>query len=323
MALRRPAAPHLRAGRPGAPTPPASAPAPPVVPTEVAPVADDAPTSIPTEIAPMAPAASAASAPQTPAPPLAPEPVGPISAPAPATPARSLAGRRTVLLVGAAAAVGGTIGVTGLLRGAGVDLPPFLAGGARVSFSDVDSGDPAAAAIRWAHETGVQPATSATAYSPHAPVTRGQAALALHRLAGAPAVDLAAAPALFTDLGDEPATDAALLWLHGHGALWGDAELRVHPDEPATRGCTAMMLTALMRPALAGMGVTWDPSPESSLPQAEVADPALADVAWLTAAGMVPALESLADWAGEEGVTRADLALSLHRADQVIASALG
>lgn len=298
MAVRRPAAPHLRAGRPGAPTAP---PAPPAASTQVASTQSASTQVVSTQVASV-------------------EPVGRLRAPA--APATPRTGRRAVLLVGAAAAVGGTLGATALLRGTGAGLPALFAGGAGITFPDVASDDPAAAAMSWAHETGVQPATSAGGYSPRTPVTRGQAALALHRLAGAPAVDLAAAPTLFTDLGDDPATGAALLWLHGRGALWGDAELRVRPEDPATRDCTAMMLTALMRPALAGMGVTWDPSTESSLPQAEGADPALADVAWLVAAGMVPLPESLAGWAGGEAVTRADLALSLHRADQVITSAL-
>lgn len=193
----------------------------------------------------------------------------------------------------------------------------------KAPFEDVAASAPGAEAILWAHRTGVQPALSPTEYAPGTEVTRGDVAVALHRLAGAPAVDLGTVPALFTDLGEDPARGSAVLWLHGRGALWGDAELRVHPDAPATRDCTAMMLAALMRPALAGMGVTWDASAEVSLPLPEDPGAAQPDVSWLVAAGMAPDSYSANDWAGGQGVTRAELAVSLHRADSVIAGALG
>ncbi|WP_394213857.1 hypothetical protein [Brachybacterium vulturis] len=239
--MRRPAAPHLRAGRPGAPAPR----------TTSAPSAEAAPGS---------------------------------TTPRPSSLHRT--GRRAVLLVGAAAAVGGAVGAGARLR----------AGGPAAPFLDVAAEDPGAEAMRWADETGVQPALSPAGYFPQVEVTRGEAAVALHRLAGAPAVDLRSIPALFTDLGAEPARVTAVLWLHGRGALWGDAELRVRPEEPITWDGTAMMLTALLRPALAGVGVTWDAS-------AEVPPPRSAD--------------------GGSVVTRADLAVSLHRANSIITDALG
>src|SRR5699024_3945709 len=281
VAVRRPAAPHLRPGRPGAPAPaPAAAP---VVPAPVEEARVEA---------------------------------------APASPPR--AGRRAVLLGGAAAAVGGAVLTGALLRTEGPEALWVASsegsgpgeGSPSALFPDVPADDPGAEAIRWAHETGVQPAPSAAGYSPQTAVTRGDVAVALHRLAGTPAVDLQGLPVLFTDLGEDPARVAAVLWLHGRGALWGDAELQVHADDPATRDCTATMLTALLRPALAGVGVTWDASAEASLPQSEDPTSALADTAWLVAAGMAP--EAPADRDGDETVTRADLAVSLHRADTVI-----
>ncbi|MGO1199380.1 MAG: hypothetical protein ACTHV2_11955 [Brachybacterium sp.] len=281
--MRRPAAPHLRPGRPGTPTRVVPAPIPEQF-----------------ESTPAAP--HRASPPRT--------------------------GRRAVLLVGAAAAVGGTVGVGALLRTGGPGAPSAASsegsgpggGSATAPFADVAADHPGAEAMRWADETGVQPALSGGGYSPAAPVARGEVALALHRLAGAPVVDLGSLPVLFTDLGEDPARVSALLWLHGRGALWGDAELRVRPDEPATRDCTAMMLTALLRPALAGVGVTWDASAEISLPQAEDPGSALADVDWLEAAGMAPS--SLADGPRDAAVTRADLAVSLQRTNTVITDAL-
>lgn len=305
--MRRPAAPHLRPGRPGAPTPQ-------------------------TPPAPQAPLRTTA------------QPSTPQSAPAPAPTAsgRGRTGhagrtrRRAVLLVGAAAAVGGVMGTAALLREEGGADPSAASSqgaapgddGSTRAFADVPAGDPGAEAMRWAHETGVQPARTPADYAPQTPVTRGDVAMALHRLAGAPAVDLDAVPTLFTDLGAEPAQVTALLWMHGRGALWGDAEMRVRPTEPATRDCAAMMLAALMRPALAGVGVTWDASAEASLPEVDGAGAdgtasALTDLAWLKASGMATSGQDSADRDGAAEVTRADLAVSLHRANAVVTLALG
>lgn len=218
--------------------------------------------------------------------------------------------RRALLLAGAAVAVG--VPVTALaLRGSGTP------------FTDVAGTDPRTEAMRWAHETAVQPALSETEYGADRTVTRGDVAVALHRLAGAPAVDLETAPALLTDLGEDPAEVAALLWLHGRGALWGDAELKVHPADPATPRCAATMIASLLRPALAGVGVTWELGAEATLPSAEERPgEGLLDLAWLISAGMAPESFSASEGTGVEGVRRGDLAVSLHRADAVIADAL-
>lgn len=298
MALRRPSPPRLQAGRPGAAPQPAQPRQPQPQPQPVVAL------------------------------PAGPEPVGPST---PDHRPSRRAGRRIVLLAGAAAAVVVPVTAGALLRR---EAPAALSAGAAQSapgpgtdvepqFEDVVGGSPGADAIDWAHSTGVQPALSPTEYAPDADVTRGDVAVALHRLAGSPAVDLGTVPTPFTDLGEDPARVSAVLWLHGRGALWGDAELRVHPDAPATRDCTAMMLAALMRPALAGMGVTWDASAEVSLPPPEDPASAQTDVAWLAAVGMAPGSFAADGWAGEEGVTRAELAVSLHRADSVIEGALG
>lgn len=274
MALRRPAAPRVRPDRPGAPEHAASDahPAP-----EAAPEAAPAPVPTPHVAVPEA-------APARPAPP-----------------------RRTVLLVGAAAAA-----VVGAVS-AGIVLPRML-GPATSPFSDVADGAAGLEAMVWADSTGVLPATGG-AFSPDAVVTRGEVAAALHRFAGTPAVPLEDVPVLIVDLGEDPEQASALLWLHGRGALWGDAELKVHPGDPATREGATGMLAALLRPALAGIGAVWTPDEAddaASLPQ---------DAAWLTRAGMTPGAPE--DWQGEATVTRADLAAVLHRADGVIADALG
>lgn len=73
------------------------------------------------------------------------------------------------------------------------------------------------------------------------------------------------------------------------------------------------MLAALLRPALAGLGAVWTSEDED--------DGALPlDAAWLTRAGMLPRPEG--DWDGDSGVTRAELATVLQRADGIISEAL-
>ena len=314
MALRRPAAPRVRPDRPGAPAP-AAARAGLVTPTAPAP----APVEAPTAVQPPSPAAAPAlpevqpgpipAAPRTVAPAPEQHPVGP-------APARSVPPRRTLLLAGAAAAA-----VVGAVS-AGVVLPRML-GPATSPFSDVADGDAGLEAMLWADDTGVLPAAGG-AFSPEAVVTRGEVAAALHRFAGTPAVPLEDVPVLIVDLGEDPEQASALLWLHGRGALWGDAELKVHPDDPATREGASGMLAALLRPALAGIGAVWPSGGADGSGGAEGRDlPAelSPDAAWLTSAGMAP--DGSTHWQGEQAVTRAELAAVLHRADGVIASALG
>ena len=314
MALRRPAAPRVRPDRPGAPAP-AAARAGLVTPTAPAP----APVEAPTAVQPPSPAAAPAlpevqpgpipAAPRTVAPAPEQHPVGP-------APARSVPPRRTLLLAGAAAAA-----VVGAVS-AGAVLPRML-GPASSPFSDVADGDAGLEAMLWADDTGVLPAAGG-AFSPDAVVTRGEVAAALHRFAGTPAVPLEDVPVLIVDLGEDPEQASALLWLHGRGALWGDAELKVHPEDPATREGASGMLAALLRPALAGIGAVWPSGGADGSGGAEGKDlPAglSQDAAWLTSAGMAP--DGSTHWQGEQAVTRAELAAVLHRADGVIANALG
>lgn len=319
MALRRPAAPRVRPDRPAAPATAATravlataaAPAP-------APLAP-APVESPTTVEPPTLAAAPALPEVQPAPfPAAPRTVAPAPEQHPVSPApaRSVPPRRTLLLAGAAAAA-----VVGAVS-AGVVLPRML-GPATSPFSDVADGDAGLEAMVWAEETGVLPAPGG-AFSPDAVVTRGEVAAALHRFAGTPAVPLEDVPVLIVDLGEDPAQASALLWLHGRGALWGDAELKVHPEDPATREGASGMLAALLRPALAGIGAVWPAGGADGPGAAEGKDipgGISPDAAWLTSAGMAP--DGSTPWQGEQAVTRAELAAVLHRADGVIAGALG
>ena len=314
MALRRPAAPRVRPDRPGAPAP-AAARAVLATPTAPAP----APVEAPTTVEPPSPAVAPALPEVQPGPiPAAPRTVAPAPEQHPVNPApaRPAPPRRTLLLAGAAAAA-----VVGAVS-AGAALPRML-GPATSPFSDVADGDAGLEAMLWADDTDVLPAAGG-AFSPDAVVTRGEVAAALHRFAGTPAVPLEDVPVLIVDLGEDPEQASALLWLHGRGALWGDAELKVHPEDPATREGASGMLAALLRPALAGIGAVWPSGGADGSGGTERKDLSAEpspDAAWLTSAGMAP--DGSTHWQGEQSVTRAELAAVLHRADGVIASALG
>ena len=324
MAVRRPPAPRLQAGRPGAQPVPAARKQLAAAPAPSAETSQSTQTSRSTRVSQSTQSAQSAQSAK--------------SAKSLATSAVSGTPRRRALLLAGSVAAAIALPVTagGLLARRGHDSPPAASssgGGGTAGdtdltspFSDVADGAEGLAAMLWADETGVQPARSDGAYDPKAPLNRGDLGLALYRFAGSPDLATEAAPALIADVGSDPLYARALLWLHGRGALWGDHELRVHPEAEATRRSAAQMVTALVRPALAGVGISWDPATDSALPGLPETEPSADEVHWLSAAGMLISaqdLEAAATWDGDQTVTRAHLAIILHRVDGVIASVFG
>lgn len=240
--------------------------------------------------------------------------------------------RRSVLLFGsAAAAVAVPIaGLALVTRSSATDDPAAArAGGiissgqvrpALASFTDVPADHPAVEAIAWAHGTGVQPGLEDGTYAPNSEVTRGELAAALHRLAGAPVIDVDATPTLLTDVPSDPDHAAAVLWLHGRGVIWGDAELRVHPDAPATCAEGAVILTDLLAPALAGAVVDAAPALQAVL--------SVLGSSHTVGSGDSSATRGVAGLDGEAlsavdpdaPLTRAHLALALHQVEITLAS---
>lgn len=160
--------------------------------------------------------------------------------------------------------------------------------------------NPAQDALSWAHDSDVLPALPDGSFAPDAVVTRGDLALSLHRFAGAPTPNMTGVPAPMADVPEDPERAAAVLWLHGRGALWGDAELRVHPNEPATREAGRGIVTALLEPALTGAGIDGTTVLEAALTTGE----------GTTKGGTVDAAP----------LTRAVLAMTLHSVDQALTS---
>lgn len=238
-----------------------------------------------------------------------------------------------MLLVGTAAAAAIAVPFAGIAlwshRSAapGRGLPdPAAAGSAAAqleaghTFTDVPADHPAAAAMAWAHATEVLTTGQDGSFAPQAEVTRGDLALALHRFAGAPAPSRDGVPALLTDVPEDPEHAAAVLWLQGRGALWGDAELRIHPDAPATFEASRGIVTALLGPALTG----------ANSDAAAVLDTALtaATDAMGSRAGNNSNVGSTSNVGSNSNVghdgaaplTRAALAATLHSVDQALTS---
>lgn len=320
MALRRPHAPRLQSGRPGADPPPV---APELPPEKTAP-----------QLAPT----------NTAAPRLAPEPM-PVSAPdatlestpglrpgaaSEAAPAAHCTGasRRIVVAAGAVLAVGGigAGGVFAVRRVLGGDATSSRAqraadtgaadaATASALFADVAGDDPDIDAITWAHEHGVQPALADGSYAPDAEMTRADLARALHAFGGSPQISMDPVPELFADLPADPVTASALLWLHGRGAAWGDDDMQVRPDDPATRDDAAGMVAALLRPGLRGLGVEVDTP--TTVPFEDLVPDDSRDVLWLLGAGLLGAAQRTR-WDGEQPLRRREVAALLHSVQELL-----
>lgn len=305
--MRRPAAPRLRSGSPGVPTshmPTPGVQAPPPQVSDPVPEAISAPSVLSAPSAHSAPSALSA-------PPASP------SSPAAARPARR------GLLVDAGATALLAPAVWGLSRVLGAPSNPSAPPTAAPStapgpFLDVPGDMEGAAAMAWAHEHHVLEATDGR-FHPETVMTHGDLARALHAFAGSPTVPLRAVPRLLEDLPEDPATAQAMLWLHGHGALWGDASLRLDPGTAVARDDAARVLTALVRPSLVAFDASIDALDAADSPFEDLSDEdlALSDVLWLAAAKILPGAPR-GRWRGAESLTRADLAIALHSTQTLI-----
>lgn len=321
MALRRPHAPRLQSGRPGADPTPAAPELPPekTTPPQLAPTNTATPRRAPDPMPVSAPEAASESTPG-----LIP---GPGSEAAPAAHGTG-ASRRIVVAAGAVLAVGGisTAGVFAARRFLAGDASSSraqraasngAAGTARPSaiFADVAANDPDIDAITWAHEHDVQPALANGSYSPDLEMTRADLARALHAFGGSPKISVDPVPELFADLPADPVTASALLWLHGRGAAWGDDDMQVRPDDPATRDDAASMVTALLRPGLRGLGVEVDAP--TTVPFEDLVPEDSRDVLWLLGAGLVAAAQH-SRWDGDQPLRRREVASLLHSAQGLL-----
>ena len=104
----------------------------------------------------------------------------------------------------------------------------------------MDTGDYYYDAVLWAVEQGITGGTSATTFSPDAPVTRGQSVTFLWRAAGSPA---ASGPS-FGDVAAEAYYADAVAWAVDQGITAGTGGNTFSPDQGCTRAQTVTYLYA-------------------------------------------------------------------------------
>ena len=97
-------------------------------------------------------------------------------------------------------------------------------------------------AVLWAYEQGVTGGTSATAFSPDAPCTRGQMATFLWRNADSPAPAGSTNP--FTDVSADAYYAKAVQWAYEQEITGGTSATAFSPEADCTRG---QMVTFLYR----------------------------------------------------------------------------
>lgn len=118
-------------------------------------------------------------------------------------------------------------------------------------FSDVGSGCYYAAAVQWAVANNIAAGTSATTFSPNAPITREQMAAMLFRYAvydGLTAVALSENLSSFPDV--QQLSDwavSAMQWAVGAGIIGGTPDGALAPQKTATRAQAAVMLARYLK----------------------------------------------------------------------------
>ena len=107
-------------------------------------------------------------------------------------------------------------------------------------FTDLSAGDYYYDAVLWAVEKGITGGTSATTFSPNAPVTRGQTMTFLWRAAGSPVVSGSS----FGDVAAKAYYADAVTWAVREGITAGTGPSTFSPDQGCTRAQTVTYLYA-------------------------------------------------------------------------------
>jgi 3',5'-cyclic AMP phosphodiesterase CpdA len=107
-------------------------------------------------------------------------------------------------------------------------------------FSDVKPGDFFHEAVKWLVHFELTTGTTPTTFSPHDPVTRGQVATFLYRLALTPAVQNGPFP--FVDVSPDRYYYDAVRWMYTEGITKGTTPSTYAPDRPITRAEVAALL---------------------------------------------------------------------------------
>lgn len=119
-----------------------------------------------------------------------------------------------------------------------VEVTASFTPGGELAFQDVRPGDWCYDAVRWAFEAGLMNGTSADAFTPNAPTTRGQIVAILYRLEGSPAVGTSH----FSDVAPGAYYAAAVSWASEGGIVNGYGDGTFRPNNLITREQLAAFL---------------------------------------------------------------------------------
>ncbi len=164
-------------------------------------------------------------------------------------------------------------------------------------FGDIEESRYYAAAVQWMLDNDITSGTTQRCFSPDAPVSRGQAATFLWRMAGKPEAPLHR----FNDV-TASYQHAAISWLADEGYAIGARRFSFRPDNPTSRGEFAAMLYRV-----AGQPDAGD-HPYTDVTAPELQQP----VAWMTETSITTGT-SPTTFSPNKPITRAQIATFLYR----------
>ena len=162
-----------------------------------------------------------------------------------------------------------------------VEVTASFVPGGELAFQDVRPGDWCYDAVRWAFEAWLMNGTSATAFTPNTPTTRGQIVAILYRLEGSPAMGANR----FSDVAPGAYYAAAVSWASANGIVNGYSDGTFRPNNLITREQLAAFLYRYASQKgrdvsdRAELGVFTDAG--------QIASYAVEPLRWAVAAGMV------------------------------------
>ena len=174
------------------------------------------------------------------------------------------------------------------IKDAEVPLGVLSGQGTPLIFSDIAPGAWYADAVNFVTSWGLFVGTSATGFSPEAPMTRGMLVTVLCRLSGTP--NPSARTSVFTDVKPDAYYAAAVAWANANGIVNGYSADRFGPEDPITREQLAAMLNkyatflGMETPADAGLSAYTDANKISSWAESAMR--------WAVGAGIVSGMSA-------------------------------
>ena len=187
-----------------------------------------------------------------------------------------------------------------------VEVTASFVPGGELAFQDVRPGDWCYDAVRWAFEAGLMNGTSATAFTPNSPTTRGQIVAILYRLEGSPAMGANR----FSDVAPGAYYAAAVSWASAGGIVNGYGDGTFRPNNLITREQLAAFLYRYA--SQKGRDVSGRTALNAFADAGQVASYAVEPLSWAVSAGLVNGVS--ADTLSPRGnASRAQVAVILSR----------